>query len=782
MKAEMQPVEPADSTTIDALLVGIWVLDEGHQVTELLFRSDGRYQRDTRSSDSDLQYLLTEQGTYQVLNDRLVLIPYEYFGEPQPKQLGFSRTDDVLTVSALEYEYTQVYVMRPGSRDDVMARESVEASLVGTWSRSLPYSGHEEYTFRPDGFYMRRSAPDETQFPPEYVWGRYEQDGARLTLKPYSFVHAQLQLDFFGDALTMIRQEEFSGDSLTYRLVEGSPEDLRTRTAEAEAFLARADWHVGTWEIRDAVHSVDLTLRPDGYYIAREHTEYLAGVVRGQYVLDSRHIHLRPFAGQDLYARSNGEFGKVERTRQLDYYDGELQFIDVEALSQSVTIARKRAGSVSDVAGKVRAARAEREQPDWHLGVWEVNDPAGWMEFTFRPDGRYIAKAGIDAVPREVERGEYLSASDTVTLAPYPGLGSARAFGVDLYDGELFLIGDPHRLVVARKVPGSERPVIDQTVAPQAMQGERGSILGLWTADLPGESASLVFRPDGEFRLNRCSENVASEDYGLFTVDMVSRTLVYDSRFVEQQNCGLDFYGSTMTIYGATFGRPRTYAVNLGAADAAIERSHAADGAAALVDAEWARRTPLGPRDSHAGQTPTADIPADPQPGRVFEAATVFTGFHLYRRFIPGFVYFNVQGTIRAVPVMNSREFYVFPTGRILIRFRNYRATFTYPTTIADTSDSWGAYRVEPKPEHQDVLHRYAENVMVVETDLGEVVEMTLEDGRRHLFWGRDFQVLSEWAAEQKPVACVSSAPADPSLMNTGITLNTNIPPAVVTG
>jgi hypothetical protein len=186
-------------------------------------------------------------------------------------------------------------------------------------------------------------------------------------------------------------------------------------------------------------------------------------------------------------------------------------------------------------------------------------------------------------------------------------------------------------------------------------------------------------------------------------------------------------------------------------------------------------RVPVGARDPNAVQVPTADIPADPNPGRVFDGPTVLSGFHLYRRFIPGFAYFNVQGTIRTVPVMNSREFYMFPTGRVLVRFRNHRATFTYPITMEDISDSWGAYRVEPKPEQRDVLHRYADNAVFVETDLGEQVEMSLEDGRRHLFWGKDFQVLSEWVAEQRPIACQAPVTVDPSLMNTGISLATTI-------
>lgn len=68
--------------------------------------------------------------------------------------------------------------------------------------------------------------------------------------------------------------------------------------------------------------------RPDGYYIAKESTPYLDGLVRGQYVLQERHVQLKPFVGQGLYARSNGEFGLVERTRALDYYDGELHLLN----------------------------------------------------------------------------------------------------------------------------------------------------------------------------------------------------------------------------------------------------------------------------------------------------------------------------------------------------------------------------------------------------------------------------------------------------------------------
>ncbi len=755
-------------------LVGVWALDEGYQIQRLLFRSDGRYQLETRSTGSDFGYAFTEAGRYESEGGALTLAPYEYLGEPQRKHYETQLADGVLTLSSPEFGIVQVYQLEPGSGDEVLARERVDRDPVGTWGHRVQHWGTAEYTFRPGGYYVLKNTPEDGQFPPDFIRGRYTHDGARLTLTPYGGTAEAYEADFFGDTLTLIRQGDVSGDSATYTEVPGSEADVRARSAEADAFLGREHWQVGTWEIRDAVHTVDLTLRPDGHYVAVEHTEFLAGVVRGRYTLEARRIHLRPFVGQELYARSNGEFGKVERTRTLDYYDGELQFIDLEAFSQSVTLARKRPESEAPVLDKTREARAQRERDGWHLGIWEVNDPAGWMEFTFRPDGRYIAKAGTAGVPGEVERGRYVVGREKITLAPYSGLGPARGFELDLYDGDLVLVGDLRRLVVARQLPDSAAVVEQKTRDPGSMKGERGSILGLWTAPLPGQSAELVFRPDGEFRLTRCTGGVVSHDYGIYAADVPSRALVSDSRFVAVQTHGLDFYGDTLTIFGG-LGPPRSYTVNLGAVDAAVEASHAADAAEAQVDAEWLARVPVGPRDPNAVQMPTADVPADPNPTRIFDGAAVLTSFQLYRYFIAGFVYFNEQGTIRSVPVTNSREFYFFPTGRALVRFRNHRVGGRYPITAVDISDSWGAYRVEPRGEERDILHRYADNVVVLESDSGDRAEMTLEDGRRHLFWGKDYQILSPWAAEQKPIPCQLPDGSDPSLMNTGVSLSTTI-------
>jgi hypothetical protein len=112
-----------------------------------------------------------------------------------------------------------------------------------------------------------------------------------------------------------------------------------------------------------------------------------------------------------------------------------------------------------------------------------------------------------------------------------------------------------------------------------------------------------------------------------------------------------------------------------------------------------------------------------------------------------------------------------------LVRFKNYSAGAFYPNTVVTVSDSWGAYHIGPKPEERDILHLYADNALFIETDLGEQSEMTLEDGRRHLFWNKDYQTLSEWAAERKPVPCQLPGSPDASLINTGVSLSTTIQP-----
>jgi len=231
--------------------------------------------------------------------------------------------------------------------------------------------------------------------------------------------------------------------------------------------------------------------------------------------------------------------------------------------------------------------------------------------------------------------------------------------------------------VIVRKIIGSDTGVIEKTRDPVALKGERGSILGLWTANRPKESVELVFRQDGQFRLKRCTNSVVSGDYGFYTVDMTARTLVYDSRLAVVQNQRLDSYGDTMTIYGGTNTTPSTYTVNLGSADAAIAASLADDAAEEQVDAQWLARVQLGPTGPN-GLIPE-DIPADPNPGQILPTPTVFSHYQYYRK--------QIVKYIRTEVYIDTQEWHFFRTGRMLLRFVTWGDSGQKFVQVA-----WGAY------------------------------------------------------------------------------------------
>lgn len=756
--------------------VGIWVSDQGYQIMELLFRSDGVYQIDTRSTDPTSDFESTDLGRYQVTGQSLTLTSYGYFSVPGPEVYDFEITGNSLSLTSAESTVPEVFQFKPGSREDVLAREKANPALVRRWTRHLLFVGDEEFTFRPGGYYVLKTTRDDPRFPIEFERGRYQQAGNRITIEPYSGDPSHYEFDVFGSTLTLIETNDWSGQFTSYEEVPGSYEEVTAKAAEAQAFLSVSDWQAGVWRMQVKDNTIDLLLRPDGIYSATNTTPVLRRVLRGRYTLANEQIQLVPFVGQELYTLDEANFGIARQTYTLDYYDGELQLIDLSIhYKQSVTLAHQAEGSHGTVMQIAREAQAQRQQKGWHIGAWEAMSPAPWMEFTFRPDYHYIAKSGARGVPGEVERGRYVLAPGKITLAPHPGTGPARGFELDLYNGDLFLIGDSQQLVIVRKLAGSETGVIDKTVDPVSLKAERGSILGRWTANRPMEFVELVFRQDGQFRLKRCTNEVTSYDYGLYTVDIASRTLVYDSRVTPVQTRQLDFYGDTLTIHGGLSNTPPdTYTVNLGTVDAAIADSLTADAQETQVDVQWLARVPIAPRDPNAVQPPLPGIPTDPRPGQIIQAPAVFTTYQYYRRLIPHFLTY-ADGSLFGV--IDTQQWHFFPTGRVLVRFTTYRAGWPAGMVIEDVTEIWGAYGIDPKPTQTDILHCYADNVLNLKTDMGEEVHMTLENGRRNLFWGKNGYALGVWATAHVPSPCQLPGMPDASLINTGLSLSTDISP-----
>lgn len=748
-------------------IIGVWVGQGWINTVELLFRSDGRYEAASTLTGSQFGPTI-DRGRYEVVGQSILITSYTYFllgPAPAVDTYRFQLDGDSLSLSGgsdlSPIKLSMNYQSRPGSREEVLAREQASQDLVRRWTRHILFTGDEEWTFRPGGYYCVKETSENVPGFVQFQRGRYERSGTQLALHPYGGNVANCEVDIFGTTLTLISTNSFSGEFNSYEEVPGSAAEVAAKAAEAEAFLSDPIWPTGVWRIQKGNNAIDLLLRPDGYYTATNTTPLVRRILWGRYTRAGAELDLIPFVGQERYALDEATFGMEEEPFTVDYYDGELQLIDHKpGILQSVTLAHLAPGSRAPVIELVRQAQAERAREDWYLGIWEAKAPAAWMEFTFRPDNRYIAQSGAGGVATEVERGQYLVTPEKVTLAPFAGNGPARGFELDLYDGNLFLIGDSKRLVIVGKTVGSETGVIEKTRDPTALKGERGSILGLWTANRPRESVQVVFRQDGQFRSKRCTNSVTSGDYGLYTVDMAARTLVYDSRLAVVQNQRLDFYGETMTIYGGTNTKPSTYTVNLGSADAAIAASLTDDAADAQVDAQWLARVQLGPTGPN-GLIPEG-LPADPNPGQIFPQPTVFSHYQYYRKLI----WKSVYGMVKA----DTQQWHFFPDGRILVRF----------TTWAQQElvwDEWGAYQIDPKSTQADILHYYADNDLTVKLDVGDLLKMTLENGRRNLFLGKDHYPLDTWAYEYTPIACQLPGNSDASLINTGISLSTTIAP-----
>lgn len=750
-------------------LVGIWVGQGLINTVELLFRSDGRYEAKSTTTGSQFGPSI-DRGRYEVVGQSILMTSYTYFllgPVPTVETYSFQLDGDALSLSGGSYfssiNLSMNYEFRPGSRADVLAREGASEDLVRRWTRHVLFTGDEEWTFRPGGYYCFKRISENVPDFVEIERGRYEQSGTLVTFHPYGGNAFKYEADIFGTTLTLVFTNSTSGEFGGFEEVEGSAAEVATKAAEAEAFLSAPNWQAGVWQIKKDKNTINLLLRPDGVYAATNTIPSVQRVLRGRYTLAGAEIDLIPFVGQERYPLDEATFGMEEQAFTVDYYDSELQLIDhMPGILQSVTLAYQAEGTHAAVMELVRQAEAQRDCEGWYLGIWEANVPNAWMEFTFRPDNRYIAQSGVQGVANEVERGQYVVAPGKITLAPYVGNGPARGFELDLYGGDLFLIGDSKRLVIVRKIAGSETGVIAKTLDPVALKGEIGSILGLWTANRPKESVELVFRPDGQFRLKRCTNSTSYYDYGLYTVNMANRTLVYDSRLAVVQNQRLDFYGDTLTIHGGTNTTPNTYTVNLGSADAAIAASLAEDEASAQVDAQWLARVQLGPTGP-IGTIPE-ELPADPNAGQIFPAPTVFSQYQYYRKLLVKY--------IRTVTYIDSQEWHFFPSGRFLLRF----------VTWDDAAEKivwvhWGAYQIDPKPTQTDILHVYADNNLTVKFDEGDLLNMTLEDGRRNLFRGKDHYPLDTWAYEYKPIACQLPVDANASLMNTGVSLATTITP-----
>ena len=168
----------------DDRLVGRWLQDQGFQTLEYTFRSDGRYQLDTRSSDPSIGFSFTDRGEYDATGTSMTLRPYEYFGEPVSIRIDYQIENGQLSLTRIDPSWTEVFTYQSGSIEVVRIQEQTPRDLVGIWRMSVPNAGTDEYTLRPDGYYVLKKIAEDSQFPPEFVRGRYSADATRIVFQP----------------------------------------------------------------------------------------------------------------------------------------------------------------------------------------------------------------------------------------------------------------------------------------------------------------------------------------------------------------------------------------------------------------------------------------------------------------------------------------------------------------------------------------------------------------------------------------------------------------------
>ena len=151
---------------------------------------------------------------------------------------------------------------------------------------------------------------------------------------------------------------------------------------------------------RDAVHRVDLTLRPGRHYIAKETTRvHSRGIVRGRYTLaEPGGSSLSPFVGQEPIR------AQQRRVRQSRADAGRSTTTTASCNSSTWRhlAIRNDCPEAGSKAGRACCdEKVSRTKRSAHVRVVPRDvggrDPPVGSEFTFRPDGRYIAKSGAGA-------------------------------------------------------------------------------------------------------------------------------------------------------------------------------------------------------------------------------------------------------------------------------------------------------------------------------------------------------------------------------------------------
>lgn len=236
---------------------------------------------------------------------------------------------------------------------------------------------------------------------------------------------------------------------------------------------------------------------------------------------------------------------------------------------------------------------------------------------------------------------------------------------------------------------------------------------------------SVSFLPDGRFVTRwAIGDAAANEVAGSYVA--TATTLTTTPRGAAAVTYQLRVDGDVLTLRGGDLEGLMLQSLTLrrvpGSQKTVADEARTRDAAKTREDETWRQRIPLG-KVRPGPSTAPPDVPADGQPRRIFDNATVFAGGATY-------AHWNVvqRWTLRDRPAPNGGysgiNWHFLGNGRVLFESVMFVGSgVPGSATRVDQTHFWGRYRVD------------GDNV-VVETDAGETRQLPLLDGRRNLRFG----------------------------------------------
>lgn len=232
------------------------------------------------------------------------------------------------------------------------------------------------------------------------------------------------------------------------------------------------------------------------------------------------------------------------------------------------------------------------------------------------------------------------------------------------------------------------------------------TVAGRWAGQRGAVSLALELGADGQYALQGGSEQTR----GRYTFAGGHLTL-QDGQGQHDYEAQLN--GDTLILSGGDLDAPLT-----------LRRGGSTpEGGGDGQDQAWREQIRLGAPGA-AGAPP--DLPADPQPGRLFPGATVFQGGALYLWFSGSSVRQPQYPGGPMVDKTSQTRWYFLGNGRFFF------ISALYAGAGAQTLTAWGRYSV-------------ANEVVRAETDKGEVYSLPLRAGRRNLVFGNNVYSEVRW-------------------------------------